>query len=574
MQSLKTKIASSVEPKKKSLLNSYAAPKQKPKTVDDWLNAVDYGYLNSGKYQPTIFALKVISFIKLVNELKVTNGDVDADDADYLPNPIVHLVMLDKLVSKKQQIANLCSRGLGKTAVMFRYLALYLAIFHHIDGFGNLDGMLYISDTMDNGAKTARQSLETEWNNSAFLQEELPEAIFTERYIQFTNKDGKKFGIKLYGASGGVRGTQIFGKRPKLAVLDDLVSDEVAESETKMRRIRNVVNRGIKHSLNRRQRKIIFNGTPFNKSDPMYMAVESGAWEVNVWPAAEKFPCSKEEFNSAWPEIYTYENMMSDYMDGENSPEIRISFNQELMLRISSVDERLIRPEDKKWYSRKKLLEQKHKYNFFITTDFAVKTNEKGDYTCIMVWAVNSKGKWYLIDGILKRQGMLDNIKKVFKWVKKYNVLSVGIETSGQQGSFLEWFYDQMRQKGEYFVLATAKGTNKTGIYPPASKFTRFNMVVPWFKADLMRFPIELKTSDFMLELMDEIDNATINGLKSRKDDGLDGISMLVYMNTWNPTQMDKMRDNQTKQEVSPIQIFHSKLKAENHIGSCIENYL
>ena len=39
----------------------------KGKSVDDWLNEVDYKYLNSGNYQPSIFSLKMMNFIKLVN---------------------------------------------------------------------------------------------------------------------------------------------------------------------------------------------------------------------------------------------------------------------------------------------------------------------------------------------------------------------------------------------------------------------------------------------------------------------------------------------------------------------------
>lgn len=569
MQTTKTKIAEAVAPKsKRSLLKQQESHiKDRPKTVDDWLDEVDYKYLNEGEYKPSVFALKVVNFIKLVNEY---NSD---DDEDYTPNPVVHLIMLDKLVSKREQIANLCARGLAKTTLMFEYLALYLAIFHHIDGFGSLDGMLYISDSLDNGVKSARQSLETRWANSEFLKEQLPEAKFTDKYIEFTNKDGKKFGIKMYGASTGVRGTKIFGVRPKLAVMDDLISDDIAESETQMRKVRNVVNKGIKYALNRRQRKIIFNGTPFNKNDPMYSAIESGAWEVNVWPAVEKFPCRPDEFRSAWPEIFTYENMMADYKAGDNDQEVRVAFNQELMLRISSVDERLIKPNEKKWYSREKLLAQRHKYNFFITTDFATKASEKNDYSVICVWAVNSKNKWYLVDLMVKKQDMSKNIKQIFKWVKQYKALTVGIETSGQQGAFLDWFREQMAIRKEWFVFGTAKGTTKEGIYPPANKFTRFMMVVPWFRADLFRFPIELKNSFEMMEMMDELDNATIHGLKAKHDDCLDPISMLFYMNTWKPSDIG-VTTTEIEKNKSSRDMWHDKLLAEHEDSSSLSNYV
>lgn len=37
------------------------------KTLDEWLDNVDYSYLNSDKYQPSEFALTFMNFIKLVN---------------------------------------------------------------------------------------------------------------------------------------------------------------------------------------------------------------------------------------------------------------------------------------------------------------------------------------------------------------------------------------------------------------------------------------------------------------------------------------------------------------------------
>src|SRR5689334_12088493 len=72
------------------------------KTVDQWLDEVDYHWLNDGSYQPTPFALKMVNFIKLVN----------GDHGESHPSPVVHMAMLDKIVGKKNRIANLCARGL------------------------------------------------------------------------------------------------------------------------------------------------------------------------------------------------------------------------------------------------------------------------------------------------------------------------------------------------------------------------------------------------------------------------------------------------------------------------------
>ena len=100
------------------LLNKAEFEAVKKKTVDDWLDTVDYTYLNNGSYVPTPFALAFVNFIKLVN------GEV----GETHKTPVVHLMMLDKIVSNKRKVANLCHRGIAKTTLFFEYFNFFLAI--------------------------------------------------------------------------------------------------------------------------------------------------------------------------------------------------------------------------------------------------------------------------------------------------------------------------------------------------------------------------------------------------------------------------------------------------------------
>ena len=79
--------------------------------------------------------------------------------------------MLDEIAGKKSRIANLCARGMAKTTLMFEYLIFYVAVFGSIEGFGSIDGMIYVSDSMDNGVKSARKNIEFRYYNSDFLQD-------------------------------------------------------------------------------------------------------------------------------------------------------------------------------------------------------------------------------------------------------------------------------------------------------------------------------------------------------------------------------------------------------------------
>ena len=69
------------------------------------------------------------------------------------------------------------------------------------------------------------------------------------------------------------------------------------------------------------------------------------------------------------------------------------------------------------------------------------------------------------------------------------------------------------------------------------NKLARFNLVVPLFKAGKMYFPLVLKSSKIMGEMMQEIQLATLKGLKSKHDDFIDTVSMLMYLTPWKPSE-------------------------------------
>lgn len=497
----------------------------KAKTVDDWLNEVDYELLNNGLYTPKPFSLKMMNFIKLVN----------GAEGEENHTPVVHLAMLDRIPGKTKRIANLCFRGSGKTTLMFEYLNPYLAVFQEIDGFGSLDCMIYVSDSMDNGVKSARKNIEFRYNNSSFLQEWLPKSHFTDAYIEFENKEGKPFGCKMFGAKTGLRGTKIFGKRPPLAVLDDLVSDDDAKSPASLETIKDTIHKGINHALHPQRKKIVFNGTPFNKDDPLYEAVESGAWEVNVWPVCEKFPCSRKEFRGAWEDRFSYDFVRDEYDTAKKSGKLG-SFLQELMLRISSEEERLVQDSEIRWYPRTKLLSRKEIFNFYITTDFATKAKQSNDFSVISVWAYSAGGDWFWVDGICAKQTMDKNLDDLFRLVQEYHPQSVGIEVSGQQGAFIQWIQGEMITRNVWFNLAMGKN-KEPGIIPETDKLSRFNLTVPLFKAGKMYFPLEMKETSIMSEFVGEITLATSRGFKSKHDDCIDTISMLPYLKAWRPSE-------------------------------------
>lgn len=495
----------------------------KKQELDAWLDEVDYSYLNSSNYHPTEFSLSFLNFIKLVN----------GAEGESNKTPPVHLKMLDKLTEGSSRIVNLCFRGAAKTSLFMEYLTLYLAVFHKIPGFGNVEGMIYVSDSMENGAKSARKNIEHRYERSEFLKKYISEAKFTDAYLEFTNVNGEKMGVKLFGATTGLRGTKIFGKRPTLAILDDLVSDEAAKSRTVMNLIKDTVYKGVNYALDPMKHKIIFSGTPFNKEDIIIEAVESGEWDVNVYPVCEKFPCTREEFQGAWADRFSYDYVYDQYQTALGTGKLG-AFYQELMLRISSDDERLVQDSEIRWYDRHELLKNRENFNFYITTDFATSAKETADYSVISVWAYNANKEWFWVDGICEKQTMDKNIDALFKLVQQYKPQAVGVEVTGQQGGFIPWLQKEQMNRNIWFTFASQKGV--PGIRPTSDKLTRFNLVVPWFKVGRIYFPQQMKDSIIMGNFMQQLKLCTVSGIKGH-DDCIDTISMLAYLNPWEPAE-------------------------------------
>ena len=483
------------------------------KTVQDYLNEVNYKELNEGSYEPSLFALKFMNFMKLVQF-----GE------DNL-TPVLHLKMLDGLVGKKENIANLCFRGSGKTTVFAEYLTLFLGVFGEIDGFGTVNGFLYISDSMENGVKNFRSNVENKYNMSEFLQHWIPKARFTENFIEFTRKDGSLFGIRMYGAQSGIRGTKIYGRRPQFVLMDDLIqTDEDAASEAALTRIKNNIYKAIIPALDPSKRKIVFNGTPFNENDPIYEAVNSGNWHVNVWPVCEQWPCEESEFVSAWPDRFNYENVKKTALL------IGQAFQQEMMLRIANEEDRLILDSEIARFSLRKWKAEKPPAIHYITTDFATTEKKKGDWSVLSVWAVDTDGNFRWVDGVLKKQNMGANVDALFDLVQRYNPLGVGIETSGQQGGFIPWLQREMVARNLFFNLLSNKGSGgQPGIKVVTSKLQRFQEVLPIIKAGKIMFPEE-EDLPWLQEFWAEVRMIMKDGIKSKNDDVIDTVSMLTHV--------------------------------------------
>ena len=330
----------------------------------------------------------------------------------------------------------------------------------------------------------------------------------------------------------GVRGFKEYGQRPTWAGFDDLMSDKNAESSTITRDIKHIIYKAARQALHPSKRMIVWTGTPFNKSDPLYEAAGSKAWNARVYPIAEKFPCTREEFKGGWEDRFSYDFVKGEYDSLLESGEVQ-AFNQELMLRVTSDEDRLVQDDDIVWYNRSAVLKDRSRFNFYITTDFATSSERRSDFSVISVWAITNNGEWLLVDGMCKRQLMDENINELFRFCSAYKPLSVGIEINGQQKGFISWIKGEMLNRNIFFNLA--KQGSVEGIRRTGKKIDNFKLFVPTIKAKKLWLPEEMRDTDYMMECVDELRYATNSGFKSKHDDVCDTFSMLLDMEAYKP---------------------------------------
>lgn len=342
----------------------------------------------------------------------------------------------------------------------------------------------------------------------------------------------------------GLRGTKVFGKRPQLAVLDDLVSDDDSRSPTAMSAIKDTVYKGIDYALDPVRRKIVFNGTPFNKNDILYEAVESGGWDVNVWPICEKFPCTRGEFRGAWPERFSYDFVNEQYQLAKATGQVA-AFLQELMLRLQGEDDEVVSMNEIRWYSRELLLRNRANYNFYVTTDFATRESKVADHSVGVTWALNNNGDWFLVDGYRHQKTMDKTLDQLFNQVATYRPMLAGIEVTGQQGGFIPWIQEKMVERNVFFSLASHGNSKNPGIRPSTHKLERFQLVVPLFKQGKIYFPEELRNSELVQAFLGEIKLVTPYKIKSKNDDCLDNLSMLPLLGAWVPGMPAPMQQSE-----------------------------
>ena len=150
---------------------------------------------------------------------------------------------------------------------------------------------------------------------------------------------------------------------------------------------------------------------------------------------------------------------------------------------------------------------------------------------------------------------MQENLEDLFRYVSKWKPLSVGIESSGQQGGFLSIIREMMMAKNIWFTLAKKPGSKEIGIRPIKDKVHRFvTGVQPKFKQNKIWLPRPEITKGqnpnlwaLVEEMVHELERFTLAGGVSAlaHDDAIDLLNQLSEMEIYLPSsgEVDYSKD-------------------------------
>lgn len=484
-------------------------------------------------YIPTQEALKFIAFIRAAG----------VEDND---TPEIHYRLADKYFGDNEQVMIESFRGSAKSTLMEWYI-IYAAVNGSVANFGEVNFIAFVGDSAENGVKNFFRNIQTKIDQSPFLQQYITVKRCTNEEAELVNINGHQLNIKGYGMKTNIRGVRYNGRRPEIIILDDVTTNEAMTSETIRKTITDNFYKAIIPALHPTKFRLFVIGTPISENDILSKLRNNPEWVVHRFPIAKKFPCAKDDFEGNWEDRFTYDAVMKKYKTMEADGELQ-SFYQEYMLEMTDLSTLLVDMDhDVHWFDPTAIKPQNGGYNIYIVTDFATTTKKSSDYSTIGVIAINNNNDWLLIDGQCKRQTMAENIDDIFKYVKRWNPLSVGIESSGQQGGFISILEEQMLKRNTYFSFAKKPNSKEVGIRPIANKEHRFiTGVQPKFKQKKVWLPrnddMLYKANPNLKELVDELENelskfTLAGGVKALKhDDALDLFNQFSEMEKFVPS--------------------------------------
>ena len=472
------------------------------KYYDKEKNITRYDY--SKPYRPTQRSIEFFNFVNLI--------------FGEQPNktPKAHYMFIDHVTSHWQLEQVLAHRGLGKSELVSKFLPLFVAYKGGLPGFGKVENMIIFSDTISQ-AQEHLANLRMEYDNSEKLQQVL-KLVETKTIkpkvdvLVFENLEGNRIFIQAKGAGESMRGTKKGKTRPQLLVFDDILNDDILESEVVRKKLHTWFFSTVSNAVDITHFKYIMINTPMTESDIVGLARISRQWHTLELPVAMEFGVPLNQMVTSWADRFTPQRVMEKYKEAE-SMGAEGQFYREMMLEITNREMALFKMERIKHFHYEDLKPRFPTMLFYTAMDLAVSRKQSADYTAIITIAVDSEMNWYVVRIDHGRYDMNETMRRLFdNHIKKYNPMSIGLERAAHQQVFNDFMQQKMIQEGIVKEIVPLKSNSAV------SKELRIATLVPVINTGKLFLSDKLRP-DSERELLHELSMMTREACLAQHDD-------------------------------------------------------
>jgi predicted phage terminase large subunit-like protein len=299
---------------------------------------------------------------------------------------------------------------------------------------------------------------------------------YTENDIVVQFKDGGRFRILAKGSEQSLRGMKWNGKRPDLIVCDDMENDELVMNKERREKFMRWIYGALIPALSPDGIMRVV-GTvlhldsfleqimpkPWDKNTVKeelkdWSKVPQGMWVSVRWRAHNddfseilwptRFPketlvkIRKDYIERGIPDVYSQE-----YLNYPLDP-TRAYFKKSDLVEMSAND-------------KSDILEKRKPVTFYIADDPAVSEHERADYTAIIVAAMDSEGKLYVVEGIRDRIDTREHIDLLFDLYQKYRPEFIAIEKEKITKAIGPFLREEMMKRGMFPLIVEIPHGNK-----------------------------------------------------------------------------------------------------------------
>ena len=436
--------------------------------------------------------------------------------------PKMHYQIFDELIGDEEQnVQALVHRGGAKSTVLTNHMPIYVAVNGELDNFGVVHNLVIFSATIDQAIEQLR-AIRDIWDNSEVLQEFLTLAknkqgkVIADKvdYIAWQNPQGHVTHIQAKGAGQQMRGTKKNGFRPQLCIFDDILPESILTSANERNKLRAWFYSAVANAVDITHYKKIVVGTPMTDDDLLMMMARSKTYKTVKFPVANEFPVPIEDIVSSWPNRFTPERIMAQFLEAkENGAEAE--FYREMMLEVVNDDLRIFKDEYFKEYQYESMKKHFPTMNFFTTMDLAVSKKTSGDYTVIITIGVNADCHCFIVRVDVGKFDPSQTIDLLFKHVTEFKPISMKAEKAALQQVLDHFIELRMEQTNNYFFYEGLENNSNV------SKEFRINSLQPLMKMGKIHFPTD-RCQTSLAELYYEMKGYIKTGPTTAHDDAVD----------------------------------------------------